>query len=70
MTCRTKTTLAERASAALAPSAADTATGDALVKRIRKLRWIGMEAEARALERRLRPRLPAGPVLTGRFDTD
>jgi hypothetical protein len=40
-----------------------------LVKRIRKLRWIGMDDEARALQRKLDPR-KAGSVLAMPVDTD
>lgn len=41
-----------------------------LIKKVRKLRWIGMEEEARKLELALRYLAPINPVTTGRFDTD
>jgi hypothetical protein len=40
-----------------------------LVKRIRKLRWIGMDDEARTLQRKLGPRR-ADSVLAAPVDTD
>lgn len=49
---------------------ADLQASDGFLKRIRTLRWIGMEAEARELELASQVAVPIGPVLTGRFDTD
>jgi hypothetical protein len=43
---------------------------DELVKRIRKLRWIGMEDEARALQDSLYRAPPSAPVLATPTDTD
>lgn len=43
---------------------------DELLKRIRKLRWIGLDDEARALELTLRRVGSTDPVLADRFDTD
>jgi hypothetical protein len=45
-------------------------TSDEFIKRIRKLRWIGMEDEAQQLEHALFRLVQVNPVLTGRFDTD
>lgn len=44
-------------------------TDNELVKRIRKLRWIGMDDEARSLQRALDPR-EADSVLAMPYDTD
>jgi hypothetical protein len=45
-------------------------TSNELVKRIRKLRWIGMEEEAWALQQQAR-RLPcSNPVLAAPHETD
>lgn len=41
-----------------------------LVKRIRKLRWIGMDEEARALQDAVSRLPPANPVLGAAPDTD
>ncbi|WP_436639481.1 hypothetical protein [Microbaculum sp. FT89] len=49
---------------------AELQTSDDVLKRIRKLRWIGMEAEARALELGSPNLAPINPVLTDRLDTD
>lgn len=53
------------------PSVArDRKASDEFIKRIRKLRWIGMEEEAIALERSARRSARIGPVLTDTIDTD
>jgi hypothetical protein len=41
-----------------------------LVRRILKLRWMGMEEEARRLQKRLSQAGPAGSVLASPNDTD
>lgn len=50
--------------------ATDLKTSDELIKRIRKLRWIGMEEEAHALELAARRSAQISPALTGPIDTD
>jgi hypothetical protein len=41
-----------------------------IIKLIRKLRWIGMEDEARTLQRSLRAMRPTDSVLAGPTETD
>jgi hypothetical protein len=48
----------------------DLRAPDDLIKRICKLRWIGMEDEARALEQASQPIASVSPVLTSPMDTD
>jgi hypothetical protein len=43
---------------------------DEVIKRIRKLRWIGMDDEARALEHTLTRLCAAGPVFALPHETD
>ena len=45
---------------------------DEVIKRIRKLRWIGMEEEAEVLEQQLRcvPTVGKAGVLAGPYSTD
>lgn len=50
--------------------AGDLTAADELIKRIRKLRWIGMEEEAQALEYAARRSSHFGPALNGPPDTD
>jgi hypothetical protein len=45
-------------------------TDDELLHRIRKLKWIGMERDAEALERALREMRPHESVLSLPADTD
>jgi hypothetical protein len=45
-------------------------TSNELVKLIRKLRWIGMEAESRQMQVVLQRVYPAATLLSGPFDTD
>lgn len=49
---------------------AELQVSNQLIKRIRKLRWIAMEDEARALEAVVNGFIPSNQVLTGRLDTD
>jgi len=50
----------------------EQATSDELIKLILKLRWMGMESEAKDLENKLslRPVAPADSVLATPHDTD
>lgn len=49
---------------------AELRASDDVIKKIRKLRWIGMEDEALALELASRRSTSTSPLLTGRLDTD
>jgi hypothetical protein len=49
---------------------AELGVSNRLTKMIRKLRWIGMEEEARALALVVHGIVPTNSVLTGRLDTD
>jgi len=45
-------------------------TSNELIKLVRKLRWIGMEEEARQMKVVLRRVHPVAALLVGPFDTD
>ena len=49
---------------------AEQRASNELIKRIRKLRWIGMEDEARKVQSSLRSIPSRDPVLAGPRDTD
>jgi hypothetical protein len=52
-----------------APPGAAEHTND-LIKLVRKLRWMGMDAEAAQVEKALREASPADSVLAAPHDTD
>ena len=49
---------------------AEQRASNAIIKRIRKLRWIGMDEEARQIQRSLRSISSTDVVLAGPCDTD